>query len=322
MTERLIAVLDETGTTNRPQLELDSDFGIGVVLFDPTRRTKLATASQTIGTLVRNADYKYKHVQRNTQARRAFIRAMNILTPPSGVFGFFTPGASLLNEKDRAIKEMEFLESDDGGGTAEVAEQIRNEDGDAHIDAFLGYFVSCIVSYAKAVNRRIEVYWDRRSDLERLQRLCQDRANTFRNHPIIGPGAELVAFDFVAEQDLAAIARLAGVLAGDVRFFFRKHGERIWSRCAKAVRVYGTGTHKEMMSLLQPDRFMQETRVATVTETLADKSFEEGNKETCLLQGYSKRFIRDLLSFASPQGMMGHILIRHGALWEVHQIPD
>ncbi len=322
MTETLIAVLDETGTTNRPRLELNSDFGIGVVLFDSARRTQLATASHTIGTLVGNADYKYKHVQRNTEGRRTFIRAMNMLTPPSGVFGFFTPGASLLNEKGRAIKAMEFLGSDDGGGTAEVAEQIRNEEGDAHINAFLGYFASCIVSYAKAVNCRIEVYWDRRSDLEQLHRLCHDWATTYRSHQIIGPGVDLVSFDFVAEQDLAAIARLAGVLAGDVRFFFRKHGERIWSRCAKAVRAYGAGTHKEMMELLQPDRFVQETCVATVTETLADKSFEEGNRETCLLQGYSKRFVKDLLSFASPQGVMGHILIRHGALWEVHQIPD
>src|SRR4051812_43440051 len=109
MAAPLIAVLDETGTTNRPQIDATSNFGVGVILCEEAQVPALAAAAHEIATATGNRDFKYKHVQKAAQGRAAFLRAVNSLERPCGLFGFYSAGGALLNEKDRAVEEMEFL---------------------------------------------------------------------------------------------------------------------------------------------------------------------------------------------------------------------
>jgi hypothetical protein len=318
MSDPLILVLDETGTTNRPQLSVESDFGVGGIVFGKSQLPRLAEASRKISKAVKDKDYKYKDVQRSTEARKVFLNTVNGLSAPSGVYGFFSAGGSLLKEKERAIAEMAFLESDDGGHTASLAEQIRRGDGDVHLAQFLKNFASCIIMYAGSLKTPIDVHWDRRSDLPSIQDVCDAHNDWFSGIPHSGDVSRLVSFKHTADGELSAIARFAGIVAGDVRFFFRKHGHRIWSLLAPAKRLQGEFDE----SILKPDTFIAATTVATVNELLADLDYKEGSKETCILQGYSKHFIKQLMSFASPNGVMGHLLINHGSQFDVIQEPD
>lgn len=314
----LFAVLDETGTTNRPQLSEESDFAVAVVLFEPSQQQELARLSQKIGNAVGKTDYKYKHVQRSNEGRRLFIEAVNMLQQPGGVFGLYAPGASLLKEKLRAIDEMAFLGVDDGGVTAATAERIRNEQGNAHIESFLGYFASCIVPYAASVQRHVQLHWDRRTDLGDLQDFCDAHNRYFRSHPQFGDVSQIVSFKHDALDELTAIVRLAGALAGDVRYFYQKHGEKIWGRLPAAVRFSGTPSEAD----LDPERFLERTLVAKMSEPIADPSYDLGAKDTCILQGYCRKFISEMVSFLSPDGKMGHLVISNVSNWTIHQIPD
>ncbi len=318
MNDDLLLVIDETGTTNRPDLSENSDFGVGGIIFEAADTSRLLDAARQIGDLVEKNDYKYKHVQTNGEARRVFVDAITNLLPPAGVYGFYAPGGSLLNEKERALDEMRLLGTDDGGETARIATAIRNGEPDAHIQAFLGFFASCPITYAGGVQRNMKVCWDRRTDLERLQQHCNQQRAYFEAHPSFGNISQNVSFEHVADGELAAIARLAGVVAGDIRFFFRKHGEGIWSRLLDAVRV----TEEPTIETYQHENFGNITRVAVVDEAIADAAALSGSKNTCMLREYADRFISGHLSFASPEGKMGHLLIHNASNWEIHQIPD
>jgi len=77
--EQLLAVIDETGTTNRPSLSQDSDFGVGLIVFKENAIERLVEGSKKIGEVVGKKDYKYKHVQRSTEARTVFLQVINDL---------------------------------------------------------------------------------------------------------------------------------------------------------------------------------------------------------------------------------------------------
>lgn len=319
MNAPLLAVLDETGTTNRPQVSTESDFGVGVVIVGSSQTALLADAARRISELVKVSDFKYKHVQRNSSARQIFLDSINKLQSPSGVFGFYSPGRSLLNEKDRAVAEMAFLGSDDGGETSEIAELIRGGDNDTHLESFLGYFVSCMVTYTASRKTRLNVHWDRRTDLTQIHDFCDQQRQLFRSHPVYGDVSECVSFGNDATGDLSSIARLAGIVAGDVRCFFQRHGNRVWSHLADAKRVSSQTARR---IACDSNEFVEEMTVATISERLADVQFSEASRDTCMIQGYSKRFISNLIAFAAPNGVMGQIRIHHGSKWDILQIPD
>ncbi len=277
-----------------------------MILCEETQVTALAAAAQGIAAATKNKDFKYKHVQKSAEARAAFLRAVNSLNQPCGLFGFYAAGGALLNEKDCAVEEMALLGVDDGGHTAEYAERIRREEGNAHIEAFLSYFASCLLQYARAVRREVKVCWDRRSDLAALQQHCEDYKEVLGQFAAVGAATSLVTFQHVADGPLTSVARLAGVVVGDVRYFFQKHGDRSWSRLPAAVRVAG---QPDESVLNDPRKLAEVTRVETVEEPLADADFAQAGKDTCMLQGYWKRFIEKLISFASPpreHGTSGH----------------
>lgn len=318
MKQQLLAVIDETGTTNRPSLSDDSDFGVGVIAFKENDIERLVEVSKKIGDVVGKKDFKYKHVQRSTEARRLFLQAIKGLAEPAGVSGFFTPGGSLLREKQAALAEMEFLGTDDGGGTAEIAEAILANDSDAHFKCFLDFLAPCLISYAVSWDMELRVHWDRRTDVDQVQRICTSFNQFYRSHPHHGDVSNLVDFGHVAEGQLSAIARLSGVIAGDIKFFFKKFGPGIWDMLLAGIRLKGEFSTE----LIRPENMEQITLVRTVRQMVADASPEQGSSETCILQGYNKHLLAGLLSFASPQGKMGHVRVLSGHHWELHQIPD
>lgn len=54
----LIAILDETGTSNRPQVASDTDFAVGGFLVEEATIGRLRAISHEIGEAVGNSDYK------------------------------------------------------------------------------------------------------------------------------------------------------------------------------------------------------------------------------------------------------------------------
>ena len=312
----IYAVLDKTGSTNFPKNDTSSDFGVGVVIFDDSQAKSLIEASKKIGEITGSTDYKYKHVQRNAGARQVYLSTVNNLKSPCGVFGFYAAGGSLLNEKVEAVKEMGFLGSSDGGYTAELAESLRQNEKGVHLEDFFGKTVSCLVWYSHALQRPLHLFLDDRTDLKAILEMTQKWLATMSElRHDISDWAKLARIE-PASGSYNGIARFAGALAGDVRFFFNRHGEKIWRRLRENVRL----TAADRQRILDGDE--SAFIIARVEEVLADENFTTGSKETCMIQGYTKRFIASRMTFASAQGKLGHLIIVRGNQWMISQIPD
>ncbi len=134
---------------------------------------------------------------------------------------------------------------------------------------------------------------------------------------------ENVRFVGAASGELTWVSRLAGVLAGDVRQYFIRHGQRIWPRMDASGLRGNVDPYSvpELSNTLMPI-------VATINERLADPEPEIGSEDTVMLQGYYKAFLEDrsdgdrLISFGDPDGHLGILRITRGDLWHIRQLPD
>lgn len=315
----LIAVIDESGTNNVPTLGDGSSFVVSAILFNENELDSLVKSSKQICGITKASDFKYKHVQVNTDARAAFLRAIRGLSRPSGLLGFYAPGPALLKEKKRVINEIKRLDSDDGGDAARTSAAIESGNIDLLLESFMGFLSPMFLHYASFIGQPIRVFWDRRTDIERIVKYCS--RNEYLHKLFIGGEAENTSLEFCGEAtgDLKHVAKLSGVVAGDVSTFFRRHGPRIWPRLRALLEVNATAMSRDFINGCRLD---EHTLIDTVYERLADGNFMIGNRDTCILQGYTKHFVRGLLSFASPEGIMGHIEIVHGSQWRIHQFPD
>jgi hypothetical protein len=79
---------------------------------------------------------------------------------------------------------------------------------------------------------------------------------------------------------------------------------------------------KPDVKILEADTFIEATTVARMSEHLADEDFAVGSKDTCMIGGYCRKFIANLLTFAAPTGAMGHLLIHNENRWDITQQPD
>lgn len=313
----LVAVLDESGKSNMPNASADSDFAFGGLIFDQNQLEELCEISRSIGKAVQKRDFKYKHVQRNSSARKLFLSATSKLSDPCGAFAMYSAGGSLLKERERMRSEFESI-----GGDATLLndkiESMRSNNGAVHLANFLGFFAPCFVKVAERALRPIRVCWDRRSDLPRIQAYCDEQgylhAKQKMNH-----GAK-VTFGEVADGELSHIVRLAGVLAGDVRYFFRKFGNQVWSHLRQ--EGHGEQEYLSYATAIDINSVYSLTRIATLNQDLADVEYYSGSRETCLIQGYCEHFVGHAFSFAAPTGILGHIVVENGSRWHIHQIPD
>src|SRR5258708_7112962 len=99
--KRLVAIIDETGTTNKPDQAPESDFGVAALVLPVGWIEKLRGVGIAIAR-VAGSDFKYKDVQKNAEARRLFLRGTEMLRREEGIYGFYAAGRSLLNERYRA----------------------------------------------------------------------------------------------------------------------------------------------------------------------------------------------------------------------------
>ena len=121
---------------------------------------------------------------------------------------------------------------------------------------------------------------------------------------------------------LNGVARLAGVLAGDLHLFFDSHGKKIWKHLdANGLRTQADpySVHKLAVS----SRLM-----STREEPLADPDPYSASESTVMLQAYYQSFLRNvetkrkLISFCDPHGHMGVLEIEHGRRWHIRQSAD
>lgn len=314
--KKYIAVFDETGTNNRPQSGEGSGFGVGALIFPLDHAPALAAASKQIGSIVRESDFKYKDVKNSEAARELFIKAVNSSNPPVHLFAFYAHGACMIHES-RRTKEAAAVY----GREYEKGLSPRGE-GFISFDSFIAYMASCIAAHAATNTYAIDIYWDRRNDLEQIKASFDEHIAAQSATSRYAGVADRVAFCGAALKELSPIVRLAGVLAGDVWKYFSTYGHKIWSNFDPGGLIGEYDPHLD----IDDSSVSGLTCVATMRERLADAEPSRVTA-TVMLQGYYKRFLKSeeheyLISFGAPNGQLGIIGIRNGNHWSIYQLPD
>lgn len=317
--DQRIVVVDETGTGNRPQDKGDQNFGVGALIFPRALQVELAQAGRRIGQSLKKGDYKYKHVQASTVARTQFLEIMNGFKGQIMAYAFFTADQSIADETRREQAAAESYGSRRSRGDDDKEDLATA----ALLESFIKYMAPQIGAHALTNGYEVEVHWDRRTDLTLIEDTWREQLALIAKLPRYKGIDRVVSFAGAAGGDLSHVTRLAGVVAGDIRQYFLRHGERIWAHLDE------TGLHEDTDPIIQSVyRWKPPPAVATLSEMLADPHPDEGSRDSTMLQGYYKRFQQSdetghyLISFGAPGGRLGILCIEHGSRWHIHQLPD
>ncbi len=313
---KYIAIFDETGTNNRPQSSEDSGFGVGAIIFPREQAQALSATSRKISATLKSEDFKYKDVIKNISARETFISALNDPRLSVQVFAFYSHGACMVHERQRtkeaaSLYRRTFEQSPSPGGE------------DFYIfDSFICYMAGCIAAHAGTNGYAVDVYWDRRTDLDKMKTSFDEHVRKQSATERYEGVAEQVTFCGRAPKDFSPIVRLSGVLAGDVWKYFYHYGHKIWSKLDTSGLI---GNLDPYLSVDDPSA-EGPVCVATIRERLADQN-PGSLAARVMLQGYYKRFLKNekheaLISFGSPNGQLGIIGICNGTHWKIYQLPD
>lgn len=315
-----IAVFDESGG-QRPEGKVGSDFSIGAVLFEAETLVPVAAASRRLGSLVKSGDYKYGDVRRSSEARQLIIDEL-FGTLRCRSYGAYVSGEGLqlAEEKDKAAEAR--YQGQWGEQSSRTLPGKDQPFSEWLLREFMGKMAPHLGNYGVTHDVDITVYWDRRSDPAILQNAWQEGFDSLASLPQFSSASKLVRFGGPTTDLLNPVARLAGVVAGDVRQFFQGIGDRVWRR----LRADGLAASCDPIATgLMSDEGTP--KIATVNESLTTGDPRQSSNEP-ILRGYYKSLLESdphrhrLVSFCSPSGYFGHLAIEHWSRWHLFQLPD
>ncbi|MBM4123588.1 MAG: hypothetical protein FJ246_01310 [Nitrospira sp.] len=308
---KLIGVIDETGTR---EMSNSKGFGIGAILFQENKTNLLAKTAKEIAKLTGNHDFKYKHVQNNSQAREQFIRTLR--TDGVHIYGFYS------SESGMTQRIARFNEAATRYGRVMLGKDNSPNEVPLSMDLFLGFAMLSISCHTLVNGYTTKLYWDRRNDLDQIKRSVEKHIEKCKTNPRLTEADKVVRFAGQVTGTLYGVARLAGILAGDLRRFFDLHGQKIWKHLdPNGLRMQTDPYGGHRLTNSSP-------LVATKHEPLADLDPYGASENAVMLQAYYQRFLRHpetkrrLVSFCDPHGHMGLLEIEHGRLWHIRQSAD
>jgi hypothetical protein len=306
--KKLIAVIDETGVFQ----PASNGFGVGAILFPEDKTNLLAKAAKEIAKLTGKDDFKYKHVQRNSQARAKFIQTLQA----DGVqlYGFYSSESGMTQRINRFNEAAALYGRVVLGNDRSPPEVL--------MDLFLGFAMLPIACHALTNSYTADLYWDRRNDIESIKCLVEKHIERCKTNSLLAEAEKAIRFAGQITGELNGVARLAGVLAGDLRLFFDSDGNKIW----KHLDANGLRSQTDPYSL---HRLAISARLmSTRYEPLVNPAPDNASMNTVMLQAYYQSFLRHvetkrrLISFCDPQGHMGLLEIEHDQLWHIRQSAD
>ncbi|MBA5866433.1 MAG: hypothetical protein GDA67_07020 [Nitrospira sp. CR1.3] len=310
--EKLLVVIDETGGS-RPLERGRAGFGVAAIVLPHEKMPDLKRACKDLPATVGNSDFKYKHVQNSSPARRQFLDALN--TADVGLFGSYASESGVAAEIKRT--------SDAGNRYGTLAAHTNNLSTSVLMNSFLGYTIAAIGRHAWANDYVAEVYWDRRTDEKFMRESFNEHVAALEKHSPEYSIKNHIIFAGIVTGDLYSVARLSGVIAGDLKAYFDLHGARIWGSLDPRGLVSSSDPHISTRPSGEASRI-----VKTHRGQLADPDPYTASDRTVLLGGYYKRFMkhdvtgRRLITFCDPSGHMGVLEIDHSRLWHIRQLAD
>lgn len=319
---RLIAVFDESGG-NRPLNRPDSAFTMASIVVDEADMPRVAGVSRKLGEIIGKRDYKYRDVQSNLDARRLYV---DLMTKPRGrvrAFAFDCSGASVARAIQRDDQATQRHAHEWPADRPRATDENDSAESEKLLREVLGYAVPQIGAWASTARFHVNAYWDTRNDWPIVERAWTEAVESIQIAPRYRQMSRFLAFGGAATGTNHALARLAGVIAGDVRQFFVNHGLEIYGSLDQSGLASDADPHKNMSD---SSRVMQLMR--QFDSAIGDDLGDIPGGSTCMIRGYYKAFLENdrglgnLISFGSPDGVWGIVSIQHARNWSVRQLPD
>ena len=286
-----IAVVDESGG-NRPGEQ--NGFSAAAIVLRHDLVEELSECSREIGRLVGKRDYKYKHVANSSPARRVFLNLFKRTKPPLFVFGFYVAEGGLRAERMRtAAAGIHYGEHLGSKTSTYPGHDLDPESRHYSMSQFIHYMAPAFMHFSRGSGIRIQPYWDDRNDLAFVARSWQEAQELYRLS--MAPGLDVHKTDLLesARGELSPITRIAGVLAGDIGCYFSHHGDRIWACLDESGMLQNTDPVQ--LARLGIDAAKD---VSIRRDRFADPKPAESGVH-CMLQGYTKHLLSNLLTFRS-----------------------
>lgn len=316
----LIAVFDESGASNVPGEGTGDDFSLGAIVFDGRRAwSNLLELDASLQALCGREDYKYRQVRQNSDARKAVCETLNRQSGLIRVFAYYAAGGAFIEQAKRELEAVRVFKGD----VRQAEENLRGLLESPRIKSLkdaIATSVPALSAYAASRAQRINVYFDKRTDLPMI-------ASDLASHMKVASGAKVWGdsynwMDWKGEcpPELAAACRIADVFAGDVRATFKMHGDDVW----KLVQPHGfVGRHEQAARSpsSQWAGLVPMPLIGTVTNDLWDQDWSSASTSTTMFRGYEQWLLAGRASLFSPCGR-GCMLRRKGTELQVFQAMD
>ncbi len=315
----LIAVCDESGQNSSDPGPTDGDdFSIGAVLVQGRQAyLDLKILDRDLQAIVGKSSYKYKHVQKSAEAKQRIIHTLNHQSGMIRVYGFYAAGGSFVNETKRALNATVSHKLDD----IEVKNAKDNLDAILKKPTRIGLsdaIVNSIPSighWAKSRNQVAEVYFDQRSDMKYFTKTILEHLDAFSTaHKSLDVRKNL-KWQENCPRTISCLARIADILAGDIRQTFRRHGHVFWKKLAGDGYV---GRHNEFSPNCKRLPIFPFAHRGWIKKPTINEQAEEPDH---LFFDYDKYLINRMISLYSPTGIGCHLQY-YDDKYEILQMAD
>ena len=320
----LIAVFDESGgESNVPGEGSGADFAVAAIVFQGRRPFRdLVQLDERLRLILGKQDYKYRQVRQSSEAREAVINALRTQSGMIRVFAYYAAGGAFV---EQAKKELIAVQQMDSGAAAisDAQDKLKRHLSDPRREGLrdaMDTSLPAMSTWAGARSRRIDVYFDRRSDLVSLCRDLDEAMKLWHKSGLYGSAYSNMDWRGECVSDLDPVARIADVFAGDFRATMRRHGGAIWSQVESDGFV---GRHTEAWRYPQPDvdNLVPVPMIGVVADSVWDEHWSEGSTETTMFSAYIDYLLKRRTTLYSPCGR-GLLVLRSQSGFDLFQVLD
>jgi hypothetical protein len=317
---RLVAVFDESGSSNVPGEGPLEDFALGAVVFSGKRAwANLMALDARLQQITGQPEYKYRQVRQLSEARRAVVETLDHQSALIRVFGYYAAGGAFVEQAHRELEAEKQFQGDTAAAQQTLNAMIKDPRREGLKDAIRSS-VPAMSAFAAARREKIQVYFDRRTDLADIADDLTPAMNLWAGSKVWGDSYGAMEWGGECPDFLEPVARVADIFAGDIRATFKAHGRFIWD----LVRRDGFVLQHEEAAAARDSIWagpIPVPKIGRVAATAWDSDWETGSTATTMFQGYGRYLLAGRASLFSPCGR-GCLLIKAKDGFDVFQVMD
>lgn len=302
-----LIVFDEAGSSSHPgDLRQLHDFAVCGLMVTSDQIADLRRLHEQLVAATGKSDFKFADVRHQPRAAASFRTGMQ--RARFELLAFYCAPGSVAMDQRRFLAQIEQDLGPPLPGTAESPRTMHQ-----NFLRIVELVASALVTRAQE-GFRMEAYWDRRSDHQAIMAAWQEEVRQHRRNGFLPDDCPEPTLTVGLPGELAFLARLAGIVAGDLVAMFRHTGPRIFALIREGFFVDRRAPEGRRIVGHQP--------IARMKAPLIRPATDETGEDGTMLRSYYRRLLKQQVFFFDPSGRGCGLRIRSNTDWEVLQVPD